>query len=210
MTCKDLSMKRKPVPHFSEGPTRERQQHTPLTHDILTPPGAPVVARHRVRTILTPLGTRRAILEDIAEKPEAIRLRSLRRRLTALDRALSDREADMLERLTSCINSLSNVGCLNYLKSEVRSSPYGRLPFGEGKRREIAAMNHVLKGLAASDRALVLDLAARLDPGASAEKWTPDDKCITALRKAAGAIVILYDDWRGKRRTQGHSATSNA
>jgi len=92
---------------------------------VLTPPGAPVVARHRTKTILTPLAVRRGILEDAATKPEAVRARSLRRRLTVLDRALSDDEAGALERITSCINSLSNVGCLDYLKSEVRSSPFG-------------------------------------------------------------------------------------
>ncbi len=116
-------MKKKAAIEFSDGPTVERRNHTPFTRDVLTPLGAPIIARHRTRLILTPLSARRSILEDIAEKPEAVRLRSLRRRLTVLDRALSDREAEMLERLTSCINGLSNVGCVNYLKSESPLQP---------------------------------------------------------------------------------------
>jgi hypothetical protein len=200
-------MKRKPQPEFSEGPTHERRQHTPFTRDILTPPGAPIIARHRVRTILTPIEARRAILEEAAQKPEATRLRSLRRRLTALDRALSDREAEMLERLTSCINSLSNVGCLNLLKSEVRHSPYGRLPFSEAKRKEIAAMAYVLKRLTAAHRACVLYLAARLDPGASAQKWQPDATCIARSREAAAEVVTFYDEWQNQHRTPRPAAS---
>jgi hypothetical protein len=195
-------MKRNSLPEFSEAPTRERQQHTQFTRDVLTPPGAPIIARHRVRTLLTPLEARRAILEDVAQT-EAVRLRSLRRRLTALDRALSDREAEMLERLTACIGSLSNVGCLNYLKSEVRSSPYGRLPFSEAKRRDIAAMAYVLKRLTAASRASVLDLAARLDPGASAQGWKPDETYIALLRKAAREVVNLYSEWQSRARDSG-------
>ncbi len=189
-------MRKKAAIEFSEGPTEERRKHTPFTRDVLTPVGAPLIARHRTRMILTPLAARRSILEDIGEKPEAVRLRSLRRRLTALDRALSDREAEMLERLTSCINGLSNVGCLNYLKSEVRSSPYGRLPFGEKKRRQIAAMNFVLKALSKSHQAAVLNLAARLDPSSSTANLKADESFVTSVREAAAAVVALYDDWR--------------
>jgi hypothetical protein len=195
-------MRKKAAIEFSEGPTEERRKHTPFTRDVLMPIGAPIIARHRTQMILTPLSMRLAILEDIAEKPEAVRLRSLRRRLTALDRALSDREAEMLERLASCISSLSNVGCLNYLKSEVRSSPYGRLPFGEKKRREIAATNFVLKGLSKSNQAAVLNLAARLDPSSSTANLKADESFIASVRAAAAAVVALYDDWR--RAQQAH------
>jgi len=140
-------MKKSPKPELSEGPTPHRRQHTPFTRDLLTPPGAPIVARHRARPILTPLEVRRTILEDAAGKPESVRVRSLRRRLTVLDRMLSDQEAEALDRLTSCLNALSNVGAINYLKSEVRSGPTARLPFNETRRREIAAMSYVLKNL---------------------------------------------------------------
>lgn len=197
-------MKKKAAIEFSEGPTVERRNHTPFTRDVLTPLGAPIIARHRTRLILTPLSARRSILEDIAEKPEAVRLRSLRRRLTVLDRALSDREAEMIERLTSCINGLSNVGCINYLKSEVRSGPYGRLPFGEKKRREIAAMNFVLKGLSKSNQAVVLNLAARLDPSSDTSDLKADEGFIASVREAAAAVVALYDSWRHTQQPNRH------
>jgi hypothetical protein len=195
--------KKSAAPELSEGPTLHRRQHTPFTRDVLTPPGAPIIARHRTRTILTPLELRRAILEDIASKPETVRLRSLRRRLTALDRMLSDREAEALERVTSCLNALSNIGAVNYLKSEVQCTPLSRLPFSEKRRREISAMTYVLKALDTPNRSAVLHLAALLDPSHSGGE-KPDQAILSAIWVAASEVVRLYDEWsRMERRPLG-------
>ncbi len=199
MPAKAKTAKRAPKQNLAEAPTEHRRQHTPFMRDILTPPGAPIVARHRARTLLTPLAVRRAIIEDAEAKPEPVRTRSLRRRLTALDRALSDPEAEALGRLTSCIASLSNIGCLNYLKSEVRSSPFGRLPFNESKRVEISAMNAVLKGLSPVHRSAVLELAVLLDPSYSG-CFKPAGEFIALLQPAAAVLVTLYSEWFRQER----------
>jgi hypothetical protein len=194
MAARAKTAKRKPRQELAEAPNEHRLQHTPFTRDVLTPPGAPIVARHRTRTLLTPLAVRRAIIEDAGAKPEPVRVRSLRRRLTLLDRALSDREAEALDRLTNCIASLSNIGCLNYLRSEVRSSPVGRLPFSEGKRVEIAAMSAVLKGLSPAHRSAVLELAVLLDPSHSGA-FKPAGEFVALLQAAAAAAVTQYNEW---------------
>jgi hypothetical protein len=199
MPAKAKTAKRLPTHDVAEAPTGHRRQHTSFTRDILTPPGAPIVARHRARTLLTPMALRRAIIEDAEAKPEPVRQRSLRRRLTVLDRALSDGEAEALERLTTCIASLSNIGCLNYLKSEVRSSVSGRLPFSESKRVEIAAMNAVLKGLNSAHRSVVLELAVLLDPSSSG-CFKPAAEFIALLQPAAAAAVTLYGEWFRQQR----------
>jgi len=184
---------------LSEGPTQQRRQHTAFARDVLTPPGAPIVARHRTRTILTPVEVRRAILEDVASKPESVRIRSLRRRLTLLDRMLSDQEAEALERLTTYINSLSNVRSINYLKPEVRYTPLGRVPFSERRRREIGAMSYVLKSLSPPHRLACLELAVLLDPSHSgADK--PADDILSSIWIAASEVVRLYDEWRRNER----------
>ncbi len=200
MAARAKTAKKLPRLDLAEAPNEHRRQHTPFTRDILTPPGAPIVGRHRTRTLLTPLAVRRAIIEEAAAKPEPVRVRSLRRRLTQLDRALSDREAEALDRLTSCITSLSNIGCLNYLKSEVRSSPFGRLPFNDSKRIEIGAMNAVLKGLMPAHRSAILELAVLLDPSHSGS-FKPAAEFIALLQSAAGAAAALYNEWfRQERR----------
>ena len=192
-------MKKTCMAELSEGPTYHRQQHTAFTRDVLTPHGAPIIARHRARTILTPLEVRRAILEDVALKPELVRVRSLRRRLTILDRMLSDQEAEALERLTSCINSLSNVRSINYLKPEVRYTPLGRLPFSERRRREISAMSYVLKSLSVPHRAACLELAVLLDPSHSGPD-KPAEEILSAIWVAASEVVRLYDEWHRTER----------
>ncbi len=202
MTAKAKSARNKPRAELSEGPTEQRRQHTPFTRDVLTPPGAPVLARHRTRPFLTPLAVRRAIIEEAAAKPETVRVRSLRRRLTALDRALSDRQAEALERLTSCIANLSNAGTINYLRSEIRSSPVGRLPFSEGKRREISAMAYILKALPPAQKSAVLELAALLDPGHSLGAFKPNEDFIATIRTAAEAVARLYDEWFRQMRDE--------
>ena len=199
MAARAKSAKKLPMCDLAEAPTGHRRQHTPFTRDILTPPGAPFVARHRARTLLTPLAVRRAIVEDAASKPEPVRARSLRRRLTVLDRALTDPEAEALDRLTTCIGGLSNIGCLNYLRSEVRSSPGERLPFSENGRIEIAAMNAVLKGLNAQHRSAVLELAVLIDPSHSGA-FKPADEFVALLQAAAGAAVALYNNWFQQRK----------
>ena len=192
-------MKKTGMAELSEGPTQHRRQHTAFTRDMLAPPGAPIVARHRARTILTPLEVRRAILEDVASKPESVRVRSLRRRLTILDRMLSDQEAEALERLTTCINSLSNVRSINYLKPEVRYTPLGRVPFSERRRREIGAMSYVLKSLSPPHRSACLELAVLLDPTHSgADK--PADDILSAIWVAASEVVRLYGEWHRNER----------
>ncbi len=192
-------MKKTAMAELSEGPTAQRRQHTPFTRDVLTPPGAPIIARHRTRTILTPLEMRRAILEDAASKPEAVRIRSLRRRLTVLDRMLTDQEAEALERLTTCINSLSNVRSINYLKPEVRYTPLGRLPFSERRRREISAMSYVLKNLSEPHRQACLELAVLLDPSHSGGD-KPAEDVLSAIWVAASEVVRLYEHWRRSER----------
>jgi len=196
-------MKKMAMAELSEGPTQHRRQHTPFTRDVLTPPGAPIVARHRARTILTPLEVRRAILEDVASKPETVRVRSLRRRLTILDRMLSDEEAEALERLTSCINSLSNVRAINYLKPEVRYTPLGRVPFSERRRREIAAMTYVLRNISAPHRAACLRLAVMLDPSHSGGD-KPEEEILSAIWVAASEVVRLYEEWHRNERHFEH------
>lgn len=199
MAAKARIQRKLPRQELAEAPNEHRRQHTPFTRDVLTPPGAPIVARHRTRTLLTPLAARRAIVEEAAAKPEPVRVRSLRRRLTALDRALSDHEAEALDRLTSCINSLSNIGCVNYLKSEVRSSPIGRLPFSESRRVEIAAMTAVLRALSPAHKSAVLELAALLDPSHSCS-FKPAGEFIALLQSAAEAAAGLYIEWFRQQR----------
>jgi hypothetical protein len=200
MAAKARSMKKRAKPSLPEISARFRCQHTPLTRDVLTAAGLPIVARLRTRTILTPLAVRLTIIEEAAAKSDTVRVRSLRRRLTPLDRALSDCEAEMLERLTSCIISLSNISCIDLSKPVARLAAAGRLPFGEHKRREISAMTFVLRGLSAAHKSAVLELAVLLDPSTSLQGSKPGEVFIASVCQAAGAATSLYQAWERQER----------
>ncbi len=180
-------------------PSVERRGHTSFVREIFTGEHHGLVARHRTQTVLTPIARRRAILEEIADKPQTVQLRSVRRRLTALDRALDDRQAECLDRLTTCMIRVSNVGCVNYLKSEVRSGPSAKLPFDERNRQEIGAMGFVLKSVTLPQRAALETLAHLLDPSSSTAKIKLPDAFIAALSEAADPIAQAYDTWNKRQ-----------
>jgi len=56
------------------------------------------IARLRVKPMLTAYSQRIRLMEEMHDRPEKFRVRSLRRRLTKLDRALTDEEAYALDR----------------------------------------------------------------------------------------------------------------
>ncbi|WP_155942396.1 hypothetical protein [Rhodomicrobium vannielii] len=187
---------------LSDGPSPWRRQHTAFTRDVLTPPGAPVVARHRARPILTPHEMRLAILEDAAGKPEAVRIRSLRRRLTVLDRALSDREAQALERLSSCIAALK-CRC-------------GQLPQIGGALAAIGRPRAVRREAAARDRGRELraersvrggsrgGAAARCPSRSGLQRRFQARRVVPGGRaEAAAAAVRLYDAFAVAPRQRG-------
>jgi len=157
----------KPI-SLAGGPTRERARHALMAAEFLTPRLDPPVIRHRVRTPLTPIAVRMQILEETRELPEAVRLRSLRRRLTVLDRALSDADAANLDRLAEAetlLHSASHASPLARIgMGSGGSADSGRLPFSERRRREIGGRAFVLARLGAQHRAALTRFLADMLP----------------------------------------------
>ncbi|MGO9171989.1 MAG: hypothetical protein ACLP7P_08505 [Rhodomicrobium sp.] len=195
-------MARKTAVELSEGPNRFRGRHSEFTRDVLTPPGAPAMARYRVRSILTPIEVRRAIVADIATKAETVRVRSLARRLTRLDRALSEAEAAALYRIVNAINDACNIGCIDYGGSNVRSSPYGRLPFSERRQIEMRAKSElVTKRLGAAYERYVLYMLARwLNPGSEVRVPRISDGLLTTIKIIAQAALVFYQEFDARKK----------
>lgn len=79
------------MPEFY-GATRERKRHGRIERDILR--GAdPPFARHRAKPMLTSYAIRSKLKAELEHKHPEARKRIMRRKLTKLDRALSDAEA---------------------------------------------------------------------------------------------------------------------
>lgn len=68
-----------------------------ISYDVLTPAGAPPVVRIRICTPITPRAVRAQLLDAANDLPESVRGTFVQKRLTALDRMLTDEEAAALE-----------------------------------------------------------------------------------------------------------------
>lgn len=84
-----------------EGVTKERKERAPIARELGINPDGSGFVRQKQRQIITPLAERLRIFEENEGKPEEFRARSLRRRLTRVDRVLTDMEASVLDRAFS-------------------------------------------------------------------------------------------------------------
>lgn len=122
------------------------------------------IARFRKKPVLTSYQERLRLMEENRAKPEAYRARSLRRKLTRLDRALTDQEAYALDRAYSA-----------YLIFEGRSKSvdFGSVggggngdsePLSQDELREAGAYVLMLRRLNRADRELAKEAFAALAP----------------------------------------------
>lgn len=83
-------------------------------YENLTPPGAPPVVRMRITTPITPRAVRAQLIEMAAEIPDAKRQDFIRRRLTRLDRKMSDEAAGALEDYATAENEFTRAKTSTY------------------------------------------------------------------------------------------------
>jgi hypothetical protein len=81
-----------------EDVTPQRRKRGDITRDVIAEMGGGGFPRMRAKAIYTPYEARMRLLEELRDTPKRFRERSIRRRLTALDRALSDDEARAFDR----------------------------------------------------------------------------------------------------------------
>lgn len=98
------------------------QRHRRIVHDNIATPGAPVW-RARYATPLTPRAVRLELVRQAMEVSEAERPSWIEARLTPLDRALTDEEANALEQFVNCEQWLAgNPRGSDYAGDRVQSS----------------------------------------------------------------------------------------
>jgi hypothetical protein len=187
---------RKPV-SLAGGLTPERARHAPVTAEIVSFPAGAAQKRHRVRLPLTSFPARMRILEEARDMPEAVRLRSLRRSLTPLDRALTDEEALSLSRLAeveTMLDSTSRTSPLARLGmgSTGRGAQGGWLPFSEQRRRETSGRAFVLARLSAQHRATATEFLIQMLPWRS-EAVVCGDECTGSRRQIAARKQVAIE-----------------
>ncbi len=137
--------------------------------------------------------------------PEPSRQRSLRRRLTILDRLLSDGEAEILERITNCLVELSSTSGRALERVQVKTAYRERIPFSEQKRKDIGAVAYIMGKLPPCDRVTITQLAKLLDPSHSATTFLAGEGFVERVKAAASPALNLYQDWK---KAPPHASTS--
>lgn len=119
------------------------QRHRRIVHDNIATPGAPVW-RARYATPLTPRAVRLELVRQAMEVSEAERPSWIEARLTPLDRALTDEEANALEQFVNCEQWLAgNPRGSDYAGDRVQSSRVDMQHLPDEWREEIS--NHVVR-----------------------------------------------------------------
>lgn len=130
--------------------TKQSKLILDIVRDILPhAQDGPYFVRERVRALLTPIETRMRIVDELRGRDQQFTQRSLRQRLTQLDRALSDGQAATLDRAYTAWLSFEGKG-----KSVDPTAVHGggdteQAPLGRKELRECGAFQEMRKRLAA-------------------------------------------------------------
>lgn len=179
-------------------PTQERRERgAGLMKETLTPHGAPIVARYKARVPFTLLDMRQQIMEDASDKPKAKRERSLRRRLTPFDRALSEEQAEIIDKLVRGALALAGKLRCGSWQETVDGSKEPGLPFSAREQSILALYGEARARLAPQHRAILADLCARMMPDPTPANPV-DYSWIAAAKAMADAAISIFNAKHGK------------
>jgi hypothetical protein len=184
--------------NYAIDPTEQRRKRGQgLQKETLSPSHAPLVARYKARAPFTLLDMRQQIMEEAKDKPAAKRERSLRRRLTPFDRALSEAQAEILDRLVRASLAIAaKLRGASWTQS-VDGTREQRLPFTDREHSNLALLGRINSRLAPRHKAILRDLCARMMP--DHEPLSPVDYAwIAAAKEMADAVLSQISSKNGK------------
>jgi hypothetical protein len=175
-----------------ENLTAERRKRSAITRDLIAAEGGGGFPRYRAKPIITPMAVRARILEEVRDRPAEFQRRSARRRLTALDRALSDENAAIIDRAFSAwliahgkVKAV-NLESLGVRSSGERSTVTGRELYELGLYREARLQ------LTGFQQQVLEHLFAALAPWALNAEVTITRDLIEAVKNTARALRYAY------------------
>ncbi len=177
--------------NFGLDPTDERRKRAQgLMKETLSAVTAPLVARYRARAPFTLLAMREQILEEAKEKPKPKRERSIRRRLTPFDRALSEEEATIIDILVRAHLVICAKARGSGWEQSVDASSVARLPFSIREHDILAVSGNIKNQLKPEYRAILADLCHRMTPDCEPLEQINFEWIAIAKRMAEAAFEI--------------------
>lgn len=172
--------------------TKERRQRSPIVRELVPMDGA-YIPRMRAKPLLTPMAVRQAILDELDGQPEDFRLRSIRRRLTRLDRALTDTDAAVLDRaLNAWLSAHQGARAVNLDSQGIRSTSGDKAPITGRQLYELGAYQEAIKHLSPIQRKALNGLFALLSPFAEAPQGELSAEIIGQIRWLARDLKKAY------------------
>ena len=171
-----------------------------LGREILASCGinAKPVTRYRVRSILTPFEQREDILLKAQAKGEAAIERAMKRELTRLDCALTNGEAQALERICNACIGVANIGSIDYGAQPGASTPWDKLPFSQARERELRLRALFVQSLRAEDQFALYRVARALDPMCEDECLVLNEAIIAVIKVLAQSALSFYQEYEPK------------
>lgn len=178
---------------MSLGVTKERASKGDIARDIIFE-AQQISARQRTRPMLTSWEVRHRMVDELRERPEEFRQRSLRRRLTKLDRALTDRQAFALDRAFTAW--LITAGRSNSVDptGETVSVVWkdAALPLRGYEFEEVAKFRKVMAAWDSSMRHKLETLFSLMAPWAERRNLKPDEASIRQVVELASLLEKSY------------------
>lgn len=175
-----------------EGVSLKRIEHGEIARDIILE-NEIAFARHRAKPIFTGWEIRKRIVDELRERPEEFKQRSLRRRLTKLDRALSDEQAfalDMAFTAWLILNGKSksvDAGAIN-----AASGPSHKIPLNQREFETVALFQAAISGWPMAKRRQLEGLFQLMAPWAERQDIKPDERSIRQVVELAEMLRKKY------------------
>lgn len=176
-----------------QGVSLKRIQHGQIARDIIIE-GERAFPRHRAKPMLTSWAVRKRMIDELSERPEGFKRRSLARRLTKLDKALTDLEAYSLDRAFSAwLITAGKSKSVDVSGSGVRGNDQGEI-LSEQELREVGILRKALKGLPKQANSLILAIFGLMAPWHESKGADWPEGTIKAAVATARVLMRNYVD----------------
>lgn len=173
------------------GATKKRMEQSAIIREMLLEKGIAYM-RNRTKPIFTSWEVRLRIVDELSEKTEDFKQRSLRRKLTKLDRALTDRQAFALDQAFSAWLATEGKS-----KSVDASAVNGggtehKLPLTEREFKQVAKFKEGIRHWPGTWKWRLEQFFSLIAPWAENQNLKPDAASIQQLVELAKMLEKIY------------------
>jgi hypothetical protein len=173
------------------GATKKRMEQSAIIRELLLEKGLAYM-RNRTKPIFTSWEVRLRIVDELREKTDDFKQRSLRRKLTKLDRALTDRQAHALDQAFSAWLILEGKSKSVDASAAGGKSSDDKLPLTEREFAQVARYKQGIAHWPSMTRHKLEGLFLLMAPWAENQNLKPDARSIQQIVELAKMLEKIY------------------